>query len=80
MKKINDTIVHEDCQFYDNKTAPREYGAYCTKHKKLIDNYKSKSTIDCGDCDELINDEVETKDLKVLNRDTGEYTTYKDVY
>ena len=47
-------IIHENCDFRDyGVTCPREYGVYCHKNETFLD------FIDCGGCDEYINDMVE---------------------
>ncbi len=69
MKLGNDIIIHKTCPFYNyGKTAPREYGAYCDKHKKCIDIHKCEFTVYCGDCDEWINDKVEDWEVKYATK------------
>lgn len=59
MKIINGTIVNEKCQFYSyGDIAPKEYGAFCRKECKSINCFKSPSTVECADCNELINEMI----------------------
>jgi hypothetical protein len=44
---MSDIYINRDCPYYDwGKTAPREYGAFCSKKKCTIDR------ANCGECEE----------------------------
>lgn len=60
MVNNDSSILNRDCQNYNyGDIMPREYGAFCTRHKKFISETICSSTINCKICGENKNKESE---------------------
>lgn len=62
--------INRNCRYYDyGDTAPREYGAFCRKEKKIIES------VNCDECEERHTDLV---DVEFYNT-SGEYCKIRDM-
>lgn len=62
--------INKNCRYYDyGNTAPREYGAFCRREKKTIEN------VNCDECDENFSNLVDVE----IHKGLGENLKIKDM-